>query len=136
MKKTGGFADMATMIAASMSGLAIAAMAIPLGGAGHGWTGALWSAVAVITAPLGALAWRYRDLDAGRVIARVVIAIDLVADVLLLVSARGGDFASAWRHLAPLVVAWAALWIAWQIPPALASRRSRRSPQPPRSPTS
>src|SRR5206468_8085515 len=118
-----------TMIAASMSVLAIAALAVPLAGGGHGWSGALWSAFAVITAPLGALAWRYRDVPAGRVIAIVVIAVDVVVDLLLIVSARGDDFDAAWRHLAPIVIVWAALWIGWQVPPAIAALGRKRHVQ-------
>jgi hypothetical protein len=121
--------DLLTMLAASLSGLAIAALAVPLAGGGHGWMGALWSAFAVITVPLGALAWRYRDVSAGRVIAIVVLVVDGIVDVLLIAATRDGHFAVAWRHLAPIVVAWAALWIGWQIPPALGlmvARRARR----------
>lgn len=109
------------MIAASVSGLAIAALAVPLAGGGHGWTGALWSAAAVVTAPLGALAWRYRDLAVGRTIAMAVIAVDLVVDVVMAASLSHRFPSALWEALKPIAIAWAALWIFWQIPPALAA---------------
>jgi hypothetical protein len=126
MAKTTQFTDLMTMIAASMSGLLIAALAVILAGGGHGWTGALWSGFAVVTIPLGALAWRYRDVGAGRTIARAIVAMDVLVDAALFLAMLDDDFRTAWRHLAPIVLIWAALWIGWQVPPMIAALPRKR----------
>jgi hypothetical protein len=105
-----------------LCGLLVAAFGVIIGAGGHGWVAASVSATALLTAPAGAAAWLLRRSRRGRRVAFIVLAVNGAIDVLfVLFSAREG-FAyavEAFDHAAFAVLAWAALWVGWQLVPVL-----------------
>jgi hypothetical protein len=109
----------ALFVASFAGGIVVALLAFFMAAGGHGWTAPMISATALLTAPAGAATWLLRH----RVAAIVVTSINVVADIaFLVVTARTlRDAASTFEHLWPLVIAWALIWLAVQIPPARAA---------------
>lgn len=121
------------LLGAIVSGVVVAFLAVLMGGAGHGWTAAIVSMTAVLTAPLGAAAWLLRS----RGTAFVAVATNLVLDTTFVVRTftEGLEYAAkAVEHMPHVVVAWAALWIGWQVPPVLAAFTPGSTGRSPRDP--
>ena len=109
-------------------GLAVAGLAVLLGGGGHGWTSALVSASAVLLAPAAGLALALRGSRASRAVAVVLAVLALAADyeIVRRTIGEGTSYARhVWERAPGLVSLWAGLWMSWQlalVPPML--RRS------------
>jgi hypothetical protein len=118
-----------TLVVAFVSGCGTATIAILISAGGHGWTAAVISASAVLTAPAGAAAWSVRHDRYGRSIATFVMFINTMIDTefLILTWREGFEYAAETiEHHASLVAVWAALWLIWQAVPVLALLRTRR----------
>ena len=118
--------SIAWLLGTTACGLLVALIAAFMAAGGHGWVAPMVSATAILTAPAGAAAALVRK----RVFAIVVIVTNLAADIAFVVlTARTlDDAASTFKHLAPLVIVWAVLWLVVQVPPitvAFAPRGSR-----------
>lgn len=110
--------QLASLLGAAACGVVVALLAFLMAAGGHGWAAPVVSATAILTAPAGAVAWLARR----RAIAMVVVAISIVIDIAFVVLAAReglGSAASTFEHLAPVVIVWALLWIAVQVPPVL-----------------
>jgi hypothetical protein len=123
--------DLMVLMMATLSGIAVAILAVLIGGGGHGWLTPRFSAGAIVLAPLGAIAWCYRDRPMMRTIARAVTALNLLLDAAVVIGTyrEGLQYASqAFSNYAPAIMVWAVVWVLWQIPPATAvTRLSARS---------
>jgi len=121
----------AGLAAAFVSGCVVAIIAIVITAGGHGWTAAMISATAVLTAPAGAAAWSVRHGRHGRTVAAIVTTINAIIDLTLAVLTWREGFAyvaNTFEHLAPLIVAWAVLWLSWQAVPLIALMRTAARP--------
>jgi hypothetical protein len=99
--------------------LACVWLAFGLAGLGHGWSSACSvSGVALITYPLSGVAWAMRRRPAGKAVALFLLLAAIVADFELRNDARAEDnyyFERVWSNERADVIAWAALWFAWQV---------------------
>jgi hypothetical protein len=100
--------DLMVLMMAVLSGMAVAILAMM---GSEGWPELRGMAVAVVAAPLGALAFCYRERRAMILLARGVTVVNLLTDVTiaLLTWRRGGP---AELNVVPVVIclALAALW--------------------------
>jgi hypothetical protein len=126
--QTRATADLMVLMMATLSGMAVAVLAVLFGLGGHGWTAARLSASAIVLAPMGAVAWCYRDRRGITKLARAVTLVNVLIDVAIVLLTKDGDLHGALEHFAPAVFIWAALWLLWQILAAAAAA-------PPRSTT-
>lgn len=97
-------------------------IALALGGAGHGWTQPFFFSFALwLLLPLTAI--RAGNRKSGRSEAAAanisLAALALILDVALVVSTKvSGDehFENVANLFPPLVMAWIAIWLSWQVP--------------------
>jgi hypothetical protein len=89
-------------------------LAFLLAGAGHGWCTPIqvcW--IALVTGPLGIVAWIFHRKWWGQVVAVGDLAVMLRADYLLRegTKAESEYFANVWDRGAQVVVTWFAVWL-------------------------
>jgi hypothetical protein len=102
-----------------VSGLLTFVLSIGLAGGGHGWnTPAPLSLIALVTSPLSCLAWAYRYKALGVSLAFGLLVVMLVADMLLyaMTQQEGSNyFYRVWPRYREDVLAWASMWLVWQV---------------------
>ena len=109
-------------------GLAVAGLAVHLGGGGHGWTSAFVSASALLLAPAAGVALALRGSRRGFSFAVVLAALALAADfeIVRRTLDEGTRYSRhSWERAPALVSLWACLWMSWQV--ALIPLMRRRS---------
>ena len=119
-------------VAMLLGGLACPFLAVLLFDVGRGSAWAVrTSSVAGVVSPLACVAWAMRHRTDGKWLARVLLAVAVVADAFLLgVARRDAEyFRLAWRSSPSALAAWATLWLLWQAV-ALAAARHPRKPPP------
>lgn len=119
-----------TFLLAFLSALLVASFGALVSAAGHGWNAALLSTTALLTIPCAAAAWTLRGKRGGRMLAGLVTVANVAIDAaLVFLTFRGGtgDFNGVVEHLAIPVVAWLAIWLAWQILGLVAVLPGRRA---------
>ncbi|NOT31403.1 MAG: hypothetical protein HOP15_13230 [Planctomycetes bacterium] len=98
-------------------GLCVSALAVVMGGAGHGWSSGAISSVAIAFVPVLGLAWGMRERRLGRLLAGLLVIFMLSSDAALaLATRREGEqyFAKVWSAAPEVLLAWFTLWIGWQ----------------------
>jgi hypothetical protein len=103
-------------------GIGTAVLALGMSGFGEGWNSAFISSVAVLGAPLAALAWSMRERRAGFFLAGVDLLGALAFDLLLWhETLQEGTYyvAKVWRSEPEVLLIWGGLFVSWQIVAAL-----------------
>jgi hypothetical protein len=115
-------------IAGFFVGCLIWFLALGLGGAGHGWGAASVSMTSIVGGPAAILGWIYRKKAVGRAlsICALIIAIGTDAVLFFQTASEGFSyFARVWTSLPEWLLAWACLFLAWQILAASALNRKK-----------
>jgi len=110
--------DLMALMMAVLSGMAVAILAVM---GSDGWPELRGMAVAIVTAPLGALAFCYRERRAMVLLARGVTVVNVLTDVAIaLLTWRRGGVAEV--DAVPVVICLA-LAVLWQVLAAAAAMR-------------
>lgn len=101
--------DLMVLMMAMLSGIAIAILAML---SGHDWPAVRCAATAIVTVPVGALAFCYRERRTMIYLARLLTLINLGADVMFGVMAwrTAGEL----EAVAPAALIALLLWALWQ----------------------
>jgi hypothetical protein len=91
----------------------IAVLAFSMLGAGHGWVNAIFSCLAIILAPLTAVAWAFRDQNRGVILAFSALLPGLIIDFYLCTHTENLD--RIWEFAPLILIAWTFMWVAWQV---------------------
>jgi|SRR6516225_3100951 hypothetical protein len=94
-------------------GCGIAGLAFLMLGYGEGWVNAIFSSAAIFLAPVAAVAWEYRGRTRGTVLAALAIFPGLLIDLYLVTHTE--NLGRIWSLMPLIVVAWAVLWLGWQV---------------------
>lgn len=113
--QTRATADLMVLMMATLSGIAVAVLSAFFGVGSQGWTAVRLSASAMLLAPMGAVAWCYRDRAGVTKLARAVTLANVLIDVAIVLLTRDGELQGALEHFAPAVFIWATLWLTWQV---------------------
>jgi hypothetical protein len=99
-------------------GLAVAALAGGMSGAGHGWTSASISVFSIVAAPLTGIAWGFRRHHWSLWLSLLLVITAIVLDALLLLMTKYEGIHYFNRVLTAMtdgVMLWALLFATWQL---------------------
>jgi len=102
----------------SLTGLIVACLGWLYVGVGHGWTGAVYSLVAAVAAPLAAVAHVSRRSRWARATALALVGIGLVCDYAIVSASNDEGWSragNAMRDSPPLFYLWIVGWLSWQV---------------------
>jgi hypothetical protein len=123
------------IIAGVVSGGLLFFLGIAMGGLGHGWTsGASVAMIGAFTAPATAAVWLARRRRLGRILAGVLVLVNVLVDASMIeesLDAERGMVHRVWDAMPGTVILAAVLIVVWQVLPVAAlifGRRDRLTP--------
>ena len=112
------------IVAGLLSGVVMMILGVLISGGGHGWTSAAVVAfVGVFGAPAAAVAWSLRYRWSGRVLAALLVFVNVLVDAVAVdqtLNIERGMVARVWVALPVEVVLAGVLVVVWQLLPVVA----------------